>query len=351
MSHQFKYSYSKSSVITLLIYTIIGMFISIICFFPFISELSYRNAHMLSSEASLHNFRYIHRFTYAFEEFERAIRFFPWETHYAMEYIKELNTYTNKQTNIKTKKALILKSIDLVNYMIHIDPVNPWYHSRLSILYANLYAITKERKLISKAFHHTQQAAISDYENPIFLLNYAHLLQQENRSSEAHYYYKKALDTDERFPEGIFNLSNLYYSLNKADLALNNLLKLKKSFPNFRSIDASILSTYIYLNELKKGESYIHTYSLYTTKEAKTIEMIASLYFLQKKYDSAISFLDVYLNLPEFQSSPVSPKIYKLYVSILEKSKTKKEAKDWISNIIYKFPTTPFLQTIKDSIK
>ena len=104
MSAQLKYSYSKSSIITLFVYSIVAIFMGTICFFPLISELSYRNAHMLSTEASLHNFRYIHRFTYAFEEFERAIRFFPWESHYAMEYIKELNTYTSKQTNIKAKK-------------------------------------------------------------------------------------------------------------------------------------------------------------------------------------------------------------------------------------------------------
>ena len=74
-------------------YVLFAMGCFILSVFPLISELSYRNGHVLSTEAKLYNFRYINRFKYAFDEYERAITFFPWETHYAMEYVKDLETY------------------------------------------------------------------------------------------------------------------------------------------------------------------------------------------------------------------------------------------------------------------
>ena len=103
--------------------------------------------------------------------------FFPWETHYAMN-IKELEIYTKNVLKDNNQK-IYFKNIRYTNRIQYIDPINPWYHSKRSSTLTNLYKLTNQM-YIRQAFKHSKIAALNDHENPIFLLNYANIIHQNN---------------------------------------------------------------------------------------------------------------------------------------------------------------------------
>ena len=136
-----KLSIRSITIISIYILLTIGM--TIICFFPLISELSYRKAHLLSTEAKVQNFKFFKRFDFSFEEFEKAIIFYPWETHYVMEYIKELEIYSSR-LNSREKQDVYKKIINLLDRIQFIDPINPWYHSKRASILSKQYELTKD---------------------------------------------------------------------------------------------------------------------------------------------------------------------------------------------------------------
>ncbi len=328
-------------------YSIAAIFMGIICFFPLISELSYRNAYFLAAQGQMKNFRYLNRFKYSFEEYEKAIRYFPLESHYASEYIKSLDIYISKLTSKEEKISYLKKAVNLMTYIQTIDKINPWYHARIAALYVQLYIHTKDQSYIQKSTFHSRQALLSDYENPIFILNYANILQRNKRFSEANYYYSKVINTDNRIPEAHYNIANTHTKFNNFPSALNSYLIAKSLNANFRYIDAVIIQTYMFIKEYKKAEQYINLYDLFYSKEDKTLDIISYFYLVQEKFLLTLSYLDLYLQLPQFQSSSPSNHIFKRYITCLKKSKQIDKIPSFIASQLQKHPNNAYLQSIQ----
>jgi len=336
---------SFKSKLILSLYTGCSLIILAICFFPFISEINYRNAYFLTEQAKIQNFKYINRFTYSFEEFEEAIRFFPLETHYASEYIKNLDIYASQLSSPKEQLNYFSRAMDLMKYIQKIDPINPWYHIRMSALCIKLFMINNNEALLEKSFYHARQAVLSDYENPIFLQNFANILQRNGRISEAYYYYKKALDIDDSLSEIHYNLGSIYFKLNKFNYALNSFLSAKRLAPKTKNINGVIIQTYDLLQEYKKAEQFINTYKLFLSKESKTLDIVSLFYFKQNKLSLCLSYLDLYLDLPEFSDNAPAKEIYERYILAL--SKLNKPTQPFIQSQLQKYPNNNYLQSLQ----
>ncbi len=337
-------------------YVLLGIYIcfSIICFtlsiFPLLSEIAYRKGHVYSTEAKIYNFRYLNRFNYAFKEYERAVKYFPWETHYAMEYIKDLETYALKIKSPSEKKKLFEKALRLTNRIQYIDNINPWFNSKKASILFHLYSLTQNPKYLTQSFHYSRQACYSDYENPIFMLNHANILHQGGKLSEAYYYYDKAISIDSRFPESHFNLADIYTRLNYRSLALNTYLKVKELNPNFQSIDSIILKTYVSLSEFVKGEAYILKYNLYNTKNLKTLETICYYYFVQDKFDTALSYFTLYFSLSKKPIHTLTKEFNRLYIESLTKTGLNNVASDYITTLIETSNESNYFRNLKKSL-
>lgn len=336
---------SKRSIAIISVYSVIAIIMGIICFLPLISELSYRKAYILSTEAKIQNFKYKNRFLYSFYEFEKAIKLFPWESHYVIEYIKELEVYALNINDPKIKLKGFKRILLLLDRIQLIDKINPWFHSKRASTLFYLYQATKDKQYLLDSFESSRLACFNDYENPIFMINYANILHRSNKLSEAYYYYKKSLEVDDRFAESYFNLADIYTRLNKKPLALNSYLKTKELNKDFNNIDAIILRTYISLNELKKGESYINNYQLFLSKDLKLIETIVIFYFIQNKYDTAISYYKKYLVYSKQPRYLIKEKLNQIYFDSLIKTNKKELAKVELNQLIDK------INLINDSSK
>ncbi|MBI59584.1 hypothetical protein CL657_00020 [bacterium] len=329
---------SKKSYLIIGTYAFLAITMAIISFFPFISEVSYRKGFFLAEQGKIQNHKYINRFKYSFHEYEKAIRFFPYESHYASEYIKSLDYYSDNTKN-KTEKIFFLeKAISIMSYMQIIDTINPWYHARLSALYLKLFFHKKNPSLVQKSTFHARQALLSDYENPIFILNYANILQRNKRFSEAFYYYQKAIRIDDSIADAHFNLAHIYSSFSKFKYALNSYLKAKSLNKDFKYIDAVIVQTYMLLEEFEKAEQYIKVYELFYSKEDKTLEMISLFYQKQNKFFLSLSYLDLYFTLPQFESNPPDIVFYNRYIKLLNDTHQNHKIKPFITSHIKKYP-------------
>ena len=94
---------------------------------------------------------------------------------------------------------IIQKALLQYSYVQELDNVNPWYYSRIAALQNRMGFLIRdtqpqlEKEYILKASLNTRKASQIDYENPIFLENYANLLHFNKRYTEALYYYKNVL--------------------------------------------------------------------------------------------------------------------------------------------------------------
>ena len=298
-----KFQLSKRSWVLLGLYSLAAIVMGIICFFPLISELAYRQAHVYSQEGQIQNFRYHHRYTFAFEKFSKAMRFFPFETHYAMEYIKELERLGMHVSDKEQKRIIFKQANRVIDFIQVIDPINPWYHSKKSSILFQLFLLNKDKQLFHESIARNRLAAYIDYENPIFLLNYANILHRNKRYSEAFYYYKKSLDIDSRFPEAHFNIAHIYMVLNKPKKALDHYLQTKSLRPQFRQIDLMLIQAFLSSKQFTQGDAFIKSL---TFRDSKTLEGACYFYFSQNRYQQCLSLLPSYLSLVQDNKSAIS---------------------------------------------
>ncbi len=338
---------SVRSYCILFVYILFAAISFYICLLPLFAELAYRKAHLYSNEAKAFNYKYISRYPYAFSEFKKAIRLFPFETHYSMEYLKELENFSSKVKQTPIKIKALKEILEILNFMQYIDPINPWFHSRRSIVSTKLHSLTQDPAFLTESIYRNKISAFIDYENPIFLLNYANLLHSNNRYSESFYYYKKALSIDSRFPESHFNLAHLYYKFNKLDDSIRHYNIVKKLNPNFRNIDAVIIKHYIAIGDLKKGHSYILKHELYHSKNIRTLESILFFYFQKKNYNTVLSYFPLYLKQLNKTSTAPNASVTKLYSLSYLDVHGKKAAITELQRLMTQFPSLSHNESLK----
>ena len=321
-------SFSKKSLLVLGLYGLLLAVSIPLCIFPLLAELNYRKAYLFSNEGQIHNYKYIHRFKFAFDAYEKAITYFPWENQYIMEYVKDLEKYT-KRINDKNEKIALYKKIDsLLNRLMYVDPINPWYKSKATAINFELFRLTKNTDYIKRSVFMNRQAAYTDYENPIFLLNYASLLHQNKHFSEAYYYYKKSLDIDsKRYDQAHINIAQIHRRYGHNELALEAYMAAKELSPKKGNLDSTILLFLIEIKAFDKAEAYIKEYDILNSDNPTALAAASVFYYAQNFHTTAISLFEKYFMLANKKNMPVDKPFKFFYLQSLIKNKQLNKAK------------------------
>ncbi len=319
-SKNLNFALSLKSIIFLLIALVAAIITLYICIKPVISELAYRKAYFIS-EYSLKQKKYFSRYKYAIEEYEKATRNYPWETHYTVMMNKDIERYLNVIEDPNEKLGLINKALSSYSVVQQLDPVNPWYFSRISALQNRLaFQLRDEqpqfaKETIKKASINTRKAAQIDYENPIFLENYANLLNFNKRYTEALYYYKKCTQIDKNYYTAYMKMADIYISLKHYDLALSALenaqnrivknLKLPKTHKiykkseKFKDINYQILKLLIKMKDLDKALIYFNDHHKDPHTTIKFSGLGGYLFYLLDDYRKSYILLDYFYSRSE----------------------------------------------------
>ena len=206
---------------------------------PIISELAYREAYVESEKAIKLQKYFNRRYKFAIEEYEKAAFYYPWESHYTVMMNKDIERYLNYIKKPEEKIELIQKALLQYSYVQELDNINPWYYSRIAALQNRMGFLIRDtqpqlgKEYILKASLNTRKASQIDYENPIFLENYANLLHFNKRYTEALYYYKKCTEIDKSYINSYMKMASIYTSLKHYDLALDAYQKADKTITRY----------------------------------------------------------------------------------------------------------------------
>tara|TARA_A100001015_G_scaffold226508_1_gene255796 strand:- start:203 stop:1330 length:1128 start_codon:yes stop_codon:yes gene_type:complete len=314
------FSISLKSYILISI-ALIALIVSLyICTKPMIAELAYRKAYFIS-EYSLKQPKYFSRYKYAIEEYEKASRHYPWETHYTVMMNKDIERYLAVMKDSNEKLKLINKALNSYATVQQLDPVNPWYYSRISALQNRLAFELRDsqpklaKNILKDASENTRKAAQIDYENPIFLENYANFLDFNKRYTEALYYYKKCTEIDKNYFNSNMKMASIYISLKHYELALNayknakktivSYLRLPKSHKlykkavKYKDINYKILKLLIKMKDYNQALAYFNDHNKDDHTTIKFSGLGGYLFYLLNDYRKSYILLDYFYNNTE----------------------------------------------------
>lgn len=340
-------SLSWQSIVLLVIAALLCLGMGLLSYFPLQAERAYREAYQFSAEAAYGKQQFIGRYRFAFDAFETALRYFPWETHYAMDFVKELENYSGFTRNKEQKTIALRRAYDLLVIIQTIDPINPWYHSKKATIGRKLYTLTQNPSYQNDAHYHTHQAALTDYENPIFLMNTANLLHQQQRYSEAFYYYTKTIQIDPLFKEAYFNKADIHTKLKQHDDALACYLTVKELAPSFQNIDAIIIRASVLANAIPELDRYIATHQLANSRVLPTLETLGFFYMSQQRYLQAEPILKRIISFYTTNKQRASNTLYALYLDCLTYQKKLPERRTFIATQLALFPNDTYFLSLK----
>ena len=251
----------------------------------------------------------------------------------------------------KKKIKYFQQALSVLDEIQHIDSINPWYHSRRAIIDKKLYELTKDPSLMQDAIYRTHHSAITDYENPIFLLNYANLLHQNKRYNEALYYYQRSIDIDTRFPEAHFNIADIYTKFNHLNLTIKHYLEVKKQKPHFKNIDMVIIKAYISNKQFDKAEEYIQTSIPTLPTDPNLLETLAYFYYATTDYTTSLKYFNAYFSLPKNKRDLSNNRIKSMYIETLIKDGSIQKARSLATQFIDESNDESFKTKLRSLIK
>ena len=286
-----------------------------ICFKPVISELAYRQAYF-NSEFALKKPQYFYRYKYAIDEYEKATKHYPWEAQYAVMMNRDIERFLPLIKDKNEQIRVLNKAIKSYQIIQQLDPVNPWYYSRVSALQNRLAYVVKDeaptlsRNLIKESSDNTRKASQSDFENPIFLENYANLLFFNQRITESLYYYQRCVEIDQRYFTSFMKMADIYRRLRYYDLALDAL---KKAQPfifkalnsnkqssnyfkaqNHNTINSDILELLIQTQNYDDALTFYNDFKSHQHTTIKFTGLAGYLFFKRENYFQSYKLLDYF---------------------------------------------------------
>ena len=340
-----------SSVLIIFLFLTFAIISAIICFKPLRAEYHFRNAYMNGVYVFSNPKRFSSRFQFVREEYQKAIDLFPWETHYRVNLAKDLERFARIVKDPQQIEAIYREIIDHYDVIQTFDPYNPWYFSRKAIAQATLAKqirnkdVEQSNSLLRKSIQNTKKAAQIDYENPIFLSNYANILYQNGRLNEPIYYYEKSLSIDPSLPAPYFQLGNLYSSLGEYDQALKSFLSLRQivikrlaskntatiqSVTRYQTINSYILNCFIMMEDYAASQPLISELSNDLFNDNEFNNIAGFLTYQTKKYEKSYQFLHEYY----FQKKGQNTANLAIYLELMLKLEKQTNIKNQLAQLL-----------------
>jgi predicted Zn-dependent protease len=275
------------------IYLIFGIYLIIEFIKPFKAERHFRDGYNLLA---------LKRYSYAIEELKLATKYAPWETHYKVHLAKAYEESTLRIQDTPTKILQFNNAINQYEVSIKLDDLNPWYRNRLATAYEKLIKLEPEKKETYEAliFQNKKIASELDTQNPLFQINYAYYLHQNNQIEEAIKYYEKTVAYDGRIIEARLNLANIYTYLNKPEKTLKQLIGVHKQNKNYKNINLMISNIYITSKNFEAALPYLEDHVVNFPKDKQTLLNLSGICFRLNKWEkAALHYKNLFKFFPE----------------------------------------------------
>lgn len=172
---------------------------------PWIAEYNYRQGYVNHVSG---------RYTQSVFFLDKANRYAPWETYYLITQVKNYERLASRANiNEKERLTLLNKALSTYEYMIQINPTNPWYHNGLASINLALFNYAKNPEERKKYFENAEKAYKNASEiddlNPLFKMSLAYFYHRSRRIDEAYDLYKRASELDDWMVEAFYNLAEI----------------------------------------------------------------------------------------------------------------------------------------------
>jgi len=327
------------SVVSITIITVIALAIR-----PFLAERHYRDGY---------NFDAAKQTMIAITEFEKAVKYAPWETQYMMELARAYSDQANK-TQLPEKLDWLNKAEAIAHKMISLDKKNPWYKNRL----ASIYLLKAEadsvnaQEYLQKAEYNVLQAHKDDDQNPIFLLNLAYFYHRMGRYDEAENAYKKTIEYDEAVVEAHFNFADLQKRKGNVAGALQSYILVEKFDPKFNAINAAIWQTAIALYNHTTSQEYLQIAAKYLQKDVdknptnlEDLVNLSTIYITLKEWAKAYQTYQIMFSYYPTQYTQIPNYVQ----SVINSGKTE-EVRELATLRLQLNPNDPFSQKVLSAL-
>lgn len=264
--------------------------LGIIFLYPFLAERHYRDGF---------NFDAAQRYRYAIEEFDKAVYYAPWESHYWMALGRSYEAAAEKESVTSEKIRLYRNAITAYDETVRLDEKNPWHYSRLGSVYLQLAGLvpTEAEKYLQKAEHYTRFAARTDNQNPLFQINLAYFLHRLGNFEEAKKYYEKTLSYDDRFAEAYYNLADIYRRQNATQNVLAMYLNIVEKNPDFPGIYVALSNMYLAEKDYAKAAFFLEKEVAKHPDYTEGMTNLAALYYQLQAWGPAANLYSKLINM------------------------------------------------------
>jgi len=306
---------------------LILLYIAYLFYLPFKAERHFRDGY---------NQSVIKKYSKAKYELEKAKELAPWETHYQVKLGHVYVAYAKQQPSLRLKVHYYYLAERLYHDMIQLDPNNPWFRNRLSMVYLTRADLEKDKEEAKKykrlALHNAKVSSEIDRQNPLFQLNYASFLHREGILKEAKKHYQLVIQYDPRIAEAHYNLADIYRIEGNLDQVLSQYLELYKHKPDFPNIELAISSAYLQLNQSDKAIPFLEKATSENPK-AEALRSLAILYHQKSQWDNAIKTYETY-----FQHHGFNQELHPYYIQVLLNAHQLVKARKYLEQFLQQFP-------------
>lgn len=334
---------SKVFIIKLIsFFIILGVLLSlfVLSLYPFLSERYVRDAYFFSVYK---------RYQYAIEDMEKAIDYAPYDAHYRIVLGRYYHEYYSTLKDNWSKERLLKKMERNYFLTLKYDPINPWVYMYLVGIYSEYSKIYPEKALYyeSKIKSAYEKMAEIGFLNPLFQLNYAFYLHQQNRLSEAAEVYQRVINYDQSMGEASINLANIHLEEKRFLDALECLLDFKARFSEFKGLNTMLANTYLLMNRHQDAQDVLLEENTINPRQEKVLQMIVRVSVYLNDWTLATKYFNQLYTLYPNQE----PQFFYMYIHALVKAEYYKQAYRLLLNYVVKFPQDEAAESLLKEIR
>jgi len=237
---------------------------------PWIAEYHYRNGYVTNTYK---------KYKQSVVHLEKAHKSSPWETYYLITQVKNYEALSKKSSDTAEKVDYLKKAKDIYEYMLKINPTNPWYYNGLASICLALSNFSQDpevrRDYFEQAGKAYENAARIDALNPLFQMSLGYYYHRIGRVDEAYALYEKCVLLDDWFVEAYYNMAEMDISKGQLDKAVDHFEQIATADRVSYNPETKTYNAWV------KGGNYKN----YRAK-------LAEIYLSQKKFDLAIKYFD-----------------------------------------------------------
>ncbi len=166
------------------------------------------------------------RYPESMQSLETAMKYAPWETYYMITQVRNYEEMSRAAQTPDEQKHWLLMARKAYDYMLKINPTNPWFWSGVASIDLGLMNlqtnIPTRQKYFNAADVDYSTAASIDMKNPLFVMSKAFFLHRSGRVDEAYRLYERCLVLDNVFVEALYNMAEIDIARGQYDVALNH---------------------------------------------------------------------------------------------------------------------------------